>query len=258
MVYVIVFASMVFVIIIVVFQTTSYLLAIVGISYFYPVFFFSSRRRHTRGALVTVVQTCALPIYERREKLCRELSDRPADDRRRDRRGRRKPDGGLCARRPYPPYGRLARWRRDRARHDAEQAARRGAGGGHDAADLPAQYGPDRRHRVDRPAARSERETRRYGVVSAAGGAVGSAVVQIAKAREMTVIGSAGGAEKCEWVLDLGADAAIDYKAGPVLPQLAAALQRLGKPGIDVYFDHVGGEHQIGRASCRDRVCKTV
>src|SRR3546814_3339988 len=79
--------------------------------------------------------------------------------------------------------------------------------------------------------------------VSAAGGAVGSAVVQIAKAREMTVIGSAGGAEKCEWVLDLGADAAIDYKAGPVLPQLAAALERLGKAGIDVYFDNVGGEH---------------
>src|SRR3546814_13392038 len=64
----------------------------------------------------------------------------------------------------FRSYGRLARWRRDRARHDAEQAARRGAGGGHDAADLPAQYGPDRRHRVDRPAARSERETRRYGV----------------------------------------------------------------------------------------------
>src|SRR3546814_15069978 len=40
--------------------------------------------------------------------------------------------------------------------------------------------------------------------VSAAAGAVGSAVVQIAKAREMTVIGSAGGAEKCEWALDLG------------------------------------------------------
>ncbi|QCB55047.1 NADP-dependent oxidoreductase [Sphingopyxis sp. PAMC25046] len=79
--------------------------------------------------------------------------------------------------------------------------------------------------------------------VSAAAGAVGSAVVQIAKAREMRVIGSAGGAEKCEWVLDLGADAVIDYKAGPVLPQIAAALERLGKPGIDVYFDNVGGEH---------------
>ena len=79
--------------------------------------------------------------------------------------------------------------------------------------------------------------------VSAAAGAVGSAVVQIAKAREMTVIASAGGAGKCKWVEDLGADAVIDYKSGPVLPQLAAALERLGKPGIDVYFDNVGGEH---------------
>jgi len=79
--------------------------------------------------------------------------------------------------------------------------------------------------------------------VSAAAGAVGSAVVQIAKAREMTVIGSAGGAEKCAWVSDLGADAIIDYKAAPVLPQLADALQSLGKSGIDVYFDNVGGEH---------------
>lgn len=79
--------------------------------------------------------------------------------------------------------------------------------------------------------------------VSAAAGAVGSAVVQIAKAREMTVIGSAGGSDKCAWVDDLGADATIDYKAGPVLPQLGAALERLGKSGIDVYFDNVGGEH---------------
>lgn len=79
--------------------------------------------------------------------------------------------------------------------------------------------------------------------VSAAAGAVGSAVVQIAKAREMTVIGSAGGSEKCAWVAGLGADAVIDYKAGPVLPQLAEALETLGRPGIDVYFDNVGGEH---------------
>ncbi|MGV7120744.1 NADP-dependent oxidoreductase [Sphingopyxis sp. 550A] len=79
--------------------------------------------------------------------------------------------------------------------------------------------------------------------VSAAAGAVGSAVVQIAKAREMTVIGSAGGVDKGRWVDELGADAVVDYKAGLVLPQLAAALERLGKPGIDVYFDNVGGEH---------------
>ncbi|WP_432770494.1 MAG: NADP-dependent oxidoreductase [Sphingopyxis sp.] len=79
--------------------------------------------------------------------------------------------------------------------------------------------------------------------VSAAAGAVGSAVVQIAKAREMTVVGSAGGGEKCAWVKELGADAVVDYKAGAVLPQLVSALEALGKPGIDVYFDNVGGEH---------------
>jgi NADPH-dependent curcumin reductase CurA len=79
--------------------------------------------------------------------------------------------------------------------------------------------------------------------VSAAAGAVGAAVVQLAKARELIVIGSAGGAEKCRWVEDLGADAAIDYKAGPVLPQLLDALKTLGKPGIDIYFDNVGGDH---------------
>lgn len=79
--------------------------------------------------------------------------------------------------------------------------------------------------------------------VSAAAGAVGSAVVQIAKAREMAVIGSAGGAEKCAWVKSLGADAVVDYKAKPVLAGLSEALKSLGKPGIDVYFDNVGGEH---------------
>src|SRR5688500_8206458 len=56
--------------------------------------------------------------------------------------------------------------------------------------------------------------------VSAAAGAVGSAVVQIAKAKGMTVIGSAGGADKCAFVRSLGADAVIDYKAGSVLKQL--------------------------------------
>jgi NADPH-dependent curcumin reductase CurA len=73
--------------------------------------------------------------------------------------------------------------------------------------------------------------------VSAAAGAVGSAVVQIAKAKGMTVIGSAGGAEKCDFVRSLGADEVIDYKAGPVLKQLSAAAPK----GIDVYFDNVGG-----------------
>jgi NADPH-dependent curcumin reductase CurA len=75
--------------------------------------------------------------------------------------------------------------------------------------------------------------------VSAAAGAVGSAVVQIAKAKGMTVIGAAGGAEKCDWVLSLGADAALDYKSGPIAKLLADAAPK----GIDVYFDNVGGDH---------------
>jgi NADPH-dependent curcumin reductase CurA len=75
--------------------------------------------------------------------------------------------------------------------------------------------------------------------VSAAAGAVGSAVVQIAKAKGMNVIGSAGGADKVAWVRELGADAAIDYKAEPVVQ----ALMREAPKGIDVYFDNVGGDH---------------
>ena len=75
--------------------------------------------------------------------------------------------------------------------------------------------------------------------VSAAAGAVGSVVVQIAKAKGMTVIGSAGGKAKCEFVRSLGADAAVDYTAGPVLK----GLREAAPDGIDVYFDNVGGDH---------------
>ena len=75
--------------------------------------------------------------------------------------------------------------------------------------------------------------------VSAGAGAVGSVVVQAAKAKGMTVIASAGGAEKCDFVRSLGADQVIDYKAGSILKGLAAAAP----DGIDVYFDNVGGEH---------------
>ena len=75
--------------------------------------------------------------------------------------------------------------------------------------------------------------------VSAAAGAVGSAVVQMAKAKGMTVIGSARGKAKCDFVRSLGADAVIDYTAGPVLKTLREAAP----DGIDVYFDNVGGDH---------------
>jgi NADPH-dependent curcumin reductase CurA len=75
--------------------------------------------------------------------------------------------------------------------------------------------------------------------VSAAAGAVGSTVVQVAKAKGMTVIGSAGGADKCDWVRSLGADRVVDYKAGDVVRALLDAAPN----GIDVYFDNVGGDH---------------
>jgi NADPH-dependent curcumin reductase CurA len=95
--------------------------------------------------------------------------------------------------------------------------------------------------------------------VSAAAGAVGSVVVQVAKAKGMTVIGSAGGAEKCEFVRSLGADQVIDYKAGPILKSLAAAAP----DGIDVYFDNVGGGHldaalALARNNARFAMCGMI
>ena len=76
-------------------------------------------------------------------------------------------------------------------------------------------------------------------VVSGAAGAVGSVVGQIAKIKECRVIGIAGGADKCRYLVDeLGFDAAIDYKAEDVKD----GLKRHCPKGIDVYFDNVGGE----------------
>jgi NADPH-dependent curcumin reductase CurA len=77
--------------------------------------------------------------------------------------------------------------------------------------------------------------------VSAAGGAVGSLVGQLARLKGASlVVGSAGGPEKVRWLIDdAGFDRAIDYKAGP----LRAALKQAAPEGIDVYFDNVGGEH---------------
>ena len=76
-------------------------------------------------------------------------------------------------------------------------------------------------------------------VVSAAAGAVGSLVGQIGRLQGCRVVGLAGSAEKCRWIVeDLGFDAAIDYKREPV----PAALARCCTQGIDIYFDNVGGE----------------
>ena len=75
-------------------------------------------------------------------------------------------------------------------------------------------------------------------VVSAASGAVGSVVGQLAKASGCRVVGIAGGKAKCDYVVkDLGFDACVDYKAGKLDADLAAACP----DGIDVYFENVGG-----------------
>lgn len=95
-------------------------------------------------------------------------------------------------------------------------------------------------------------------LVSAAGGSVGSLVGQIGRIKGARVIGIAGGAEKCGWVVDeLGFDACIDYKdtGVPLKDQLAA----VAPDGIDVYFDNTGGDilqtalfamKMKGRVSC--------
>ena len=76
-------------------------------------------------------------------------------------------------------------------------------------------------------------------VVSAASGAVGSIVGQIAKIKGCRAVGIAGGADKCRHVKEeLGFDACVDYKAG----NLAADLKAAAPNGIDVYFENVGGE----------------
>ena len=75
-------------------------------------------------------------------------------------------------------------------------------------------------------------------VVAAASGAVGSVVGQIAKLKGCHVVGIAGGADKCRYVVDeLGFDACIDHRSPDLKQQLASACPK----GIDVYFENVGG-----------------
>lgn len=75
-------------------------------------------------------------------------------------------------------------------------------------------------------------------LVSAAAGAVGTMVGQIAKLSGCRVVGTAGGPGKCDWLVrELGFDAAIDYKAGGLRRAIAAACPA----GVDLYFDNTGG-----------------
>jgi NADPH-dependent curcumin reductase CurA len=75
-------------------------------------------------------------------------------------------------------------------------------------------------------------------VVSAASGAVGSVVGQLAKMGDCRAVGIAGGPKKCDYVVkELGLDACVDYKDGSFEHALKAACA----DGVDVYFDNVGG-----------------
>ena len=91
-------------------------------------------------------------------------------------------------------------------------------------------------------------------VVSAASGAVGSVVGQLAKQLGCRVVGIAGGAEKCAYVVnELGFDACVDYKAGQLEADLAAATPQ----GIDAVFENVGGEvfdASLGRMNAFGRI----
>jgi NADPH-dependent curcumin reductase CurA len=77
--------------------------------------------------------------------------------------------------------------------------------------------------------------------VSAASGAVGAVVCQIAKNKGCTVVGSAGTEEKCDWLLkEARVDKVIPYKT---CGSIDSALRQAMPDGIDVYFDNVGGAH---------------
>ena len=77
--------------------------------------------------------------------------------------------------------------------------------------------------------------------VSAASGAVGSIVCQLAKAKDCRVVGIAGKKEKIQWLNEqTEIDAVINYKE---TDDLVAALRKHAPDGIDVYFDNVGGDH---------------
>ncbi len=76
-------------------------------------------------------------------------------------------------------------------------------------------------------------------VVSAASGAVGSAVGQIAKIKGARAVGVAGSQDKCDYVVrELGFDACVNYKKG----DLPASLKQACPNGVDVYFENVGGD----------------
>ena len=80
-------------------------------------------------------------------------------------------------------------------------------------------------------------------LVSAASGAVGSMVCQLAKLKGCRVIGSAGSEEKLEWLRSIGVDGVVNYRDHADAVALQKAIAQHCPNGIDVYFDNVGGDH---------------
>ncbi|MEZ5966094.1 MAG: zinc-binding dehydrogenase [Planctomycetota bacterium] len=87
-------------------------------------------------------------------------------------------------------------------------------------------------------------------LVHAAGSGVGSAAIQLAKMRGATVLTTAGGPDKCEAALQLGADVAIDYRNEDFA---ARVREHTGKRGVDVVFEHVGQATFPGSVKCLAR-----
>jgi NADPH:quinone reductase len=93
-------------------------------------------------------------------------------------------------------------------------------------------------------------------LVSAAAGAVGSVVGQIAKMRGCRVVGLAGSPDKCEWITsELGFDQAINYKT---CGNLEAAIRQACPDGVDVYFDNVGGEILDAALLCLNKYARVA
>ena len=84
-------------------------------------------------------------------------------------------------------------------------------------------------------------------LIHAAAGGVGSAAVQLAHAAGARVFATAGGAQKCAWVRELGADVVIDYKSTPFADVIAA--ETAGR-GVDVILDFVGAAYAEQHAAC--------
>ena len=93
-------------------------------------------------------------------------------------------------------------------------------------------------------------------LVSAAAGAVGSIVGQIAKMQGCRVVGMAGSDDKCRWLTDeLGFDAAINYKT---CGNYVAAIKKACPNGVDVYFDNVGGEILDATLLCLNKFARVA